>query len=271
MAWTTTEMRQEQEVAIVRWSKRTIDAGDARLAVRDSGGEGTPVVLVHGLGAIQRSWDRVAPLLAPRLRVVTYDQRGHGASPAAADYSPDALAADLTTVLDVLDLEHPVVAGHSFGGVLAVEVAARRPGCAGVVAVDGGLPVTRPPEATDRQRFQKEMARPLWRLLGRATAALGVGVRLSPEELWRVMEAAGVWERAVDQAYARLSCPALLVLAAKADPVPWGAAMRDAKAEAARRLLQAHPQVEQVWLDCDHAIPLRRPRELASHILRFAT
>jgi pimeloyl-ACP methyl ester carboxylesterase len=255
----------------VRWSKRTIDAGGARLAVRDSGGESTPVVLVHGLGAIQRSWDRVAPLLAPRLRVVTYDQRGHGASPAAADYAPDAFAADLTTVLDVLGLERPVLAGHSFGAVLAVEVAATRPGCAGVVAVDGGLPLTRPPEATDRQRFQQELARPPRRLLGRVTAALGVGVRLSPDELWQVMQAAEAWERAVDRTYARLPCPALLVLAARADPVPWGAAMRDAKVQAARRFEQAHPQVEQVWLDCDHAIPLRRPRDLASHILRFAT
>jgi pimeloyl-ACP methyl ester carboxylesterase len=103
------------------------------------------------------------------------------------------------------------------------------------------------------------------------SAALGVGVRLSPEELWRLMQAAGAWERAVDQAYARLPCPALLVLAGRAEPVPWGAAMREAKAQAARRLLQAHPQVEQVWLDCDHAIPLWRPRELAAHLLRFAT
>jgi hypothetical protein len=85
--------------------------------------------------------------------------------------------------------------------------------------------------------------------------ALGLGVRLSTEELWQVMQAAEARERAVGQAYARLTCPALLVLAAKADPGPWGEAMRAVQVEAARRFQQAHPQVEQVWLDCGHAIP----------------
>jgi hypothetical protein len=47
--------------------------------------------------------------------------------------------------------------------------------------------------------------------------------------------------------------------------------MRAAQLEAARRFQQAHPQVEQVWWDCWHAIPLQRPRELAAHIVRLAT
>jgi pimeloyl-ACP methyl ester carboxylesterase len=141
--------RPRERVAVMRRNKQTIESGRVRLAVRDAGGHGTPVVLVHGLGAIQRSWDRIAPLLAPHLRVVSYDQRGHGGSQAATDYSPDAFTADLEAVLDALALERPVLVGHSFGALLAVEVAAGRPGCAGVVAVDGGLPVPRPPEATD--------------------------------------------------------------------------------------------------------------------------
>jgi pimeloyl-ACP methyl ester carboxylesterase len=267
---TASESPQGERVAVMRWNKQTIEAGGVRLAARDSGGHGTPVVLVHGLGTIQRSWDRLAPLLVPHLRVVTYDQRGHGRSQPATDYTPDAFTADLRAVLDALDLERPVLVGHSLGALLAVEVAAARPGCAGVVAVDGGLPVTRPPEATDQQAFRAELARPLQRLLGRLTTALGLGVRLSAEELWQLMQRVEARERAVDQAWARLTCPALLVLAAKADPVPWGEAMQAAKVEAAHRFQQAHPQVEQVWLDCGHAIPLQRPQELAAQIVRFA-
>jgi pimeloyl-ACP methyl ester carboxylesterase len=64
----------------MRWHKQTVTSGGVRLAVRDSGGDSTMAVLLHGLGAPQRSWDRVAPRLAPHLRVITYDQRGHGAS-----------------------------------------------------------------------------------------------------------------------------------------------------------------------------------------------
>lgn len=63
---------------------------------RDPGGEGKTVVLVHGLGFGQRSWDHVASRLsAGGLRVVTYDQRGHGSSNVSQDYSPSAFAEDL--------------------------------------------------------------------------------------------------------------------------------------------------------------------------------
>ena len=40
----------------MRWKKRTVDSKGVRLAVRDSGGEGMPVVLVHGLGFGQHTW-----------------------------------------------------------------------------------------------------------------------------------------------------------------------------------------------------------------------
>ena len=154
----------------MRWRKQTVSSGGVRLAVRDSGGDATTAVLLHGLGAPQRSWDRVAPLLAPHLRVVTYDQRGHGASAAAADYSLDAFLADLKAVLDALALEHPLLVGHSFGGLLAVEQAAAGPGCVGVVGVDGGLRIERPPVGW--AEVQAQLDRPVSRLLSRvATAA----------------------------------------------------------------------------------------------------
>ena len=65
----------------VRPEKRIVDSGGVRLVVRDSGGRRKPVVLVHGLGLARHTWRRVAPVLSARgLRVVAYDQRGHGAS-----------------------------------------------------------------------------------------------------------------------------------------------------------------------------------------------
>jgi pimeloyl-ACP methyl ester carboxylesterase len=252
----------------MRWHKRTVTSGDVRLAVRDSGGDGTTAVLLHGLGAPQRSWDRVAPLLAPHLRVVTYDQRGHGASAAASDYSLDAFLADLQAVLDVLALEHPLLVGHSFGGLLAVEHAAAHPGCAGVVGVDGGLNVERPPIGWGD--VQAQLDRPVARLLSRVLTATGMGVRLSFEELRRVADEAARREDRLDEAYERLDCPALLVLAGRADPVPHGGAMLAAVEAAANGLQQRHPEIKVARLPCGHAIPLERPRELADLIVRFA-
>jgi pimeloyl-ACP methyl ester carboxylesterase len=216
-------------LAGMRWHKQTVTGGGVRLAVRDSGGHASTAVLLHGLGAPQRSWDRVASLLTPHLRVVTYDQRGHGASAAAADYSLDALA-----------LKHPLLVGHSFGGLLAVEHAAARPGCAGVVAVGGGLKIERPPIGW--AEVQAQLDRPVSRLLSRVVSAAGMGARLSLAELRRVAEEAAEREERLEEAYARLPCPVLVVLAGKADPVPHGEAMLAAVDAAATRLQQLHPQ-----------------------------
>jgi pimeloyl-ACP methyl ester carboxylesterase len=252
----------------MRWHKQTVTSGGVRLAVRDSGGDGITAVLLHGLGTPQRSWDRVAPLLAPHVRVVTYDQRGHGASAAASDYSLDAFLADLQALLDALALEHPLLVGHSLGGLLAVEHAAAHSGCAGVVGVDGGLKIERPPIGWDD--VQAQLDRPVTRLLSRMVTIIGMGARLSFAELRRVADEAARREDYLDQAYARLTCPMLVVLAGKADPVPHGEAMLAAVDTAATRLQQRHPQVKLARLSCGHAIPLERPRELADLIVRFA-
>jgi pimeloyl-ACP methyl ester carboxylesterase len=252
----------------MRWHKQTVTSGGVRLAARDSGGDGTTAVLLHGLGGPQRSWDRVAPLLARQFRVVTYDQRGHGASAAASDYSLDTFLADLQAVLDALALEHPLLVGHSFGGLLAVEHAAAHPGCAGVVGVDGGLKIERPPVGW--AEVQAQLDRPVTRLLSRVATAMGMGARLSFAELQRVADEAAGREDRLDEAYARLTCPMLLVLAGKAGPVPHGEAMLAAVDTAANRLQQRHPEVELARLPCGHNIPIERPRELADLIIRFA-
>jgi pimeloyl-ACP methyl ester carboxylesterase len=93
--------------------------------------------------------------------VVTYDQRGHGASVATADYSLDAFLADLQAMRDALALDQPLLVGHSFGGLLAVEYAATHPSCAGVVGVDGGLKIERPPIGWEE--VQMKMTCPPWR------------------------------------------------------------------------------------------------------------
>ncbi|MGY1785736.1 alpha/beta fold hydrolase [Geodermatophilus sp. SYSU D00698] len=92
------------------------------------------LVLVHGWTLAQAAWDDVAALLTPqvadgRLRLVRYDQRGHGRSGwGTADVSIDRLGADLAAVLDQLAPSGPVVlAGHSMGGMTVMGLAAARP------------------------------------------------------------------------------------------------------------------------------------------------
>lgn len=86
------------------------------------------VVLSNSLGATRAMWDPQVPALAERYRVVTYDTRGHGASPApAGPYTLDDLVDDLIALLDRVGAARAHVAGLSLGGMVALRLAAREP------------------------------------------------------------------------------------------------------------------------------------------------
>ena len=101
-----------------------------------------PFVLVHGLASNARLWDGVAEHLASASHtVVVIDQRGHGLSDAPeAGYDLDTAVADLLTLIDVLELDRPVLAGQSWGGNVVLELGWRRPEAVrGIACVDGGV------------------------------------------------------------------------------------------------------------------------------------
>ncbi len=87
------------------------------------------VVLIHGWTCSIPFWAPVIAALAGELRLVVYDQRGHGASgtPAAGQYGSEALAHDLASVLDAVlaDGQQAVLAGHSMGGMTVMAAAQR--------------------------------------------------------------------------------------------------------------------------------------------------
>jgi 3-oxoadipate enol-lactonase len=86
------------------------------------------VVLSNSLGATRGMWDPQVPALAERFRVVTYDTRGHGDSPAPpGPYTLDDLVDDLAALLDEVGAERVHVAGLSLGGMTAMRLAAREP------------------------------------------------------------------------------------------------------------------------------------------------
>ena len=86
------------------------------------------VVLSNSLGAVRGMWDPQVPALAERYRVVTYDTRGHGASPSpAGPYALDDLVDDVLALLDRVGAVRAHVAGLSLGGMTALRLAARAP------------------------------------------------------------------------------------------------------------------------------------------------
>ncbi|MGB6182659.1 MAG: alpha/beta hydrolase [Rhodococcus sp. (in: high G+C Gram-positive bacteria)] len=81
-------------------------------------GEGKPVVLVHGWPLTERSWEpQIVALLEAGHRVVTYDRRGFGkSSQPESGYDYDTMAADLSVLIESLDLTEATLVGFSMGG-----------------------------------------------------------------------------------------------------------------------------------------------------------
>jgi pimeloyl-ACP methyl ester carboxylesterase len=110
----------------------TVTSADgAKLHVEVHGPADAPdapaVVLAHGWTCSTAFWAAQIRELATEYRVIAYDQRGHGRSPASPDCSTDALADDLEAVLaaTLAPGEKAVIAGHSMGGMTVMAAAGR--------------------------------------------------------------------------------------------------------------------------------------------------
>jgi pimeloyl-ACP methyl ester carboxylesterase len=104
----------------------------------DVTGDGPVLVLVHGITESRRAWDPLVPDLATDHTVVAVDVRGHGESAFAATYDSQAMAGDVAAVLAALELDDPLVVGHSMGGIVVTAFAADH-ACRGVVNIDQSI------------------------------------------------------------------------------------------------------------------------------------
>jgi pimeloyl-ACP methyl ester carboxylesterase len=137
-------------------STRTVNRGGVELALWD-GGEGVPVLLLHGLTATHR----YVVMGSSRLersghRVISYDARGHGASSPARErtaYGYDELAGDAVAVLDELEIPRAILAGASMGAHTVLRVALERPERVGGLVVI--TPAYAPGESEDPVRLAR--------------------------------------------------------------------------------------------------------------------
>jgi pimeloyl-ACP methyl ester carboxylesterase len=105
-----------------------VSADGARLHVEVHGPENAPaVVLAHGWTCSTAFWAAQIRDLAADHKVIAYDQRGHGRSPASPACSTDTLADDLEAVLlaTLAPGEKAVIAGHSMGGMTVMAASTR--------------------------------------------------------------------------------------------------------------------------------------------------
>jgi pimeloyl-ACP methyl ester carboxylesterase len=267
---------------------RCVDWHDSRAC---NGGQ--PMLLLHGMSSNALFWRRVAAEL-PHRRVLALDLRGHGRSERpTAGYTAEAMAADVASAIRELMLTGLVVAGHSWGAAVALQLAASEPSLvARLVLVDGPTaslayrmdfdeadremrppaPCYRRPEEidADSERFLREAwgddLRPFARASFAATAHGWCPVL--PEE-GRLEMVRSLHAFRPEPLLEGLRMPTLIIAASDAsDGVAPGALgwwRSQAPAAAARC-----PHGEARQYDSRHDIPLMRPARLAADIARLA-
>jgi pimeloyl-ACP methyl ester carboxylesterase len=272
--------------------------GGVRLAVREWPGEGPSILLLHGLASSSHIWDLVAPRLAPRFRVVAYDQRGHGLSgKPSSGYGFDRLIADAAAVIRALRLGRPVVVGHSWGANVALQLAVDRPRLvSGDVLVDGGFLSMRdrmdwrtartmlaPPELKGMSlvQFRSGMRRftrgqievtpeieAVFLSLMRVDGQGNIHPRLSRANHLRILRA--LWEQDAQGLLRLVQVPTLVLAVRSAPGEADSAGFMEEKERAAEVVKAIDGAVRFEWIDGIHDIPIQRPDAVAERIERFA-
>jgi pimeloyl-ACP methyl ester carboxylesterase len=106
----------------------TVRAGDLDVGLLDGGGDGVPLVLVHGGESDRTQFTTIRARLGAGIRAISYDQRDSGITVnPPVPYTLGVLADDLVALLDALGLRSAHLLGTSFGGALAQHAALRHP------------------------------------------------------------------------------------------------------------------------------------------------
>ncbi|GAC1462836.1 MAG: hypothetical protein PVS3B1_00910 [Ktedonobacteraceae bacterium] len=264
-----------------------------------------PVVLLHGLGSTADTWRLVAEELHARHPVIAFDLRGHGQSSQPDDgYELVRIAEDVICAMAQLGCGQVAIVAHGWGARVALVLAARHPALVShLILVD--CPHVEPrhwPEMT-RERFVNEKSsaatyasRSSYLDALRAEMAAfwspqveaivltyirdlpdgSVEERLLPAHQVKIR--ASLWEDRALSYYGKLTCPVLLVPAAR-EPMPQEELperLEDAddfaaaKAQMAVQVARAIQHCSIVWMPAtSHDIQLQRPHTLAQAIMQF--
>lgn len=203
----------------------SISTADGAVIAFEEHGGGRPIVLLHGITESRRAWDPVLDGLAAHARVVGIDLRGHGASERRPPYDAVTMAGDVRAVVDALDLETPLVVGHSMGGVVASAYGGLGHPARGLVNIDqplelGGfkaaLDPIRPVLEGDEAGFREAVAMVFGVLDGPlpATERARLDAIASPEQ----DVVLGVWGTVLDHSTEELDAMVLELLAGLRSP-----------------------------------------------------
>jgi pimeloyl-ACP methyl ester carboxylesterase len=160
---------------------RFIEVDGARLHYLDEG-SGPAIVMIHGLGGQMRNFTySLVAQLKDRFRVVVVERPGSGYSirPPGASATLSAQAATLAAFFRKLELEKPLLVGHSLGGAICLAIALNHPECASGLALIS--PATQPQYIVPDPFKGAAIAQPWLRTLVAWTLATPMGMLRGPE------------------------------------------------------------------------------------------
>ncbi len=143
------------------WAFQYLKVSSGRLGCHRTGGSGPALVLSHGLTDNGLCWFRLAQALAADFDVIMLDARGHGQSAPIGDPMTHDPARDIAEAIDALNLEAPIVLGHSVGGRATADYAGTRTGRVSRVLLED--PIFIPPmdpaiRERRQERFRQQVA-----------------------------------------------------------------------------------------------------------------
>jgi len=278
-----------------------VSANDLNFHLIDWGGRGEWLVLLHGLASQAHIWDLLAPQLSDSFHVIAIDQRGHGLSDKPdSGYDFATIANDLDAILNVLNAsrDRVVLAGHSWGGNVAVQYAVDHPDrVSGLILIDGGFlqigdrldwptveKFLEPPDliGTPVDEFRAGMKTWMGSAWSPEAEAITlqnfeiradgtIAPRLQKSNHMQVVRA--LWEHRPSELWAHVPCPVLMIPAMA--PEPHDERTRNVLENKRRNVATAEKNLarsQTIWMfDTMHDSPLQRPMELADAIKTFAS
>lgn len=124
-------------------------------------GQGPAVIFLHGIGGDGTSWLPELDTMSGRCRAVAWDMPGYGGSPALPEMTFPALAGALRDLLGKLEVERAHLVGHSIGGMVALEFAARFPERVASLVLYATSPAFGKPDGDWQRDFLKARLAPL--------------------------------------------------------------------------------------------------------------
>jgi 3-oxoadipate enol-lactonase len=124
-------------------------------------GQGPAVIFLHGIGGDAQSWLPELEALSERCRAIAWDMPGYGDSPALPRMTFPALAEILKDLLGKLGVERAHLVGHSIGGMVALEFAARFPSRIASLTLYATSPAFGKPDGDWQRDFLKARLAPL--------------------------------------------------------------------------------------------------------------